>query len=73
MKLKENLSHEKNLTLNSASLEELKWCCYNVILNKGKPKTGHNLNNSIGFHKTMEIESSLPGNDSLESLEQGRN
>ena len=47
MKLKENLSHKDKITLNSVSLEELKWWCNNLIFNKGKHTNMRNLSTDI--------------------------
>ena len=47
MKLKQNLSHKDKITLNSVSLEELKWWCNNLIFNKGKHTTMRNLSTDI--------------------------
>ena len=36
-KLRANLCYEDKISLNAASLEELKWWCDNLNLNKGRP------------------------------------
>ena len=36
-KLRANLCYEDKINLNAASLEELKWWCHNLNLNKGRP------------------------------------
>ena len=36
-KLRVNLSYKGKISLNAASLEELKWWCHNINLNKGRP------------------------------------
>ena len=51
MKLKENLSHKDKITLDSVSLEELKWWCNNLIFNKGKHTNMRNL--SIDIHSDV--------------------
>ena len=41
-KLKANLCCEDKISLNAASLEELKWWCHNLNLNKGRPTNVQN-------------------------------
>ena len=36
-KLRANLCYEDKISLNAASLEELKWWCYNLKLNRAQP------------------------------------
>ena len=77
-KLKENLSYKVTITRNSASLEELKWWCNNLIFNKGIQKDYKDSESgryySVRYGKTRGMGSSLPGiNSGRWSVDKGRN
>ena len=72
-KLKVNLCYADRMSLNAASLQELKWWCHNLNLNKERPIKIKNAEVRIQSDavKSGGWGGTLPGTDSRASVKQG--
>ena len=67
-KLRANLCNKDKVSLNAASLEELKWRRHNPNFNKGRPTK---IQNPVGCSKIGRLGGTLTGAESRGSVEQG--
>ena len=67
-KLRANLCNKDKVSLNAASLEELKWRRHNPNFNKGRPIK---IQNPVGCSKIGRLGGTLTGAESRGSVEQG--